>query len=70
MSEQIVFTARALIRGLIPETSFGPDVQIALRGYRRGLVRQREFLNLLAEISRQDRLAMPRFDRRGNLLKA
>ena len=65
MSDQIVFATRALVRGTMPENALGPEVQMALRGYRSGMVRAADLLTAVAAGIRHARVSL-RFDAHGN----
>lgn len=69
MSENVIHTARALLKGTIAETALGPDVMYAVRGYRAGLMDRRGFLEAVAVGYRSAGSAF-KFDDRGNLRRA
>lgn len=67
--EDVIHTARALLKGSLSETALGPDVMYAVRGFRAGLMDKRGFLEAVARGYRKAGSAF-RFDSQGNLRKA
>jgi hypothetical protein len=68
-AEPVVNAARALVKGSAPDGLFGPDVQIALRGYRAGMIDRTALLDALTAAYRRLGRDATLFDSRGNLMK-
>lgn len=68
-SDIVVNATRALTKGAAPDGLFGPDVQMALRGYRAGMVDRTALLDALTAAYRRLERNATLFDSRGNLLK-
>ncbi len=65
----VMHAARALLKGTISESSLGPDVMYAVRGFRAGLMDKAGFLEAVAHGCRQAGAAF-KFDANGNLKRA
>lgn len=68
-AQNVIFTARALLKGTISENALGPDVMYAVRGFRAGLMDRRGFLEAVARGYRTAGAAF-RFGDHGNLRRA
>ncbi|MDF1791691.1 MAG: hypothetical protein P1U88_07275 [Thalassobaculaceae bacterium] len=69
MTEAVINAARALVSGRAPDGVFGPDVQMALRGFRAGMVDRKALLEAVADSYRRLGRDAIQFDNRGNLRK-
>lgn len=68
-SDTVVNAARALLKGAAPDGLFGTEVEMALRGYRAGMVDCGALLDALTAAYRRLGRDATLFDSKGNLRK-
>jgi hypothetical protein len=68
-TDEVVYAARALLKGTLSESALGDEVMYALRGFRAGLMDRRNFLKAVSQGYRTAGVAF-RFDNHGNLRRA